>query len=203
MGKELAEMTLEELWELFPISLVAPDDRWPARYDEMESFLQTALRDHPVVRLSHVGSTAIRGIQAKNIIDILVEFSPDAPLEEAARALERNGFLRMSAAADRISLNKGYTKHGFADKVYHLHLRRAGDNDELYFRDYLNDHPQLAKEYESLKLRLREQHEHDRDAYTAAKTPFVRKWTAEARKQYANRYAPPHSEIPNFKSEKT
>lgn len=197
MGKELAEMTLEELWELFPVSLVAPDDRWPARYGGMASFLQTALRGHPVVRISHVGSTAIRDIQAKNIIDILVELSPDAPLEAAARALERNGFIRMSTAADRISLNKGYTKHGFAAEVFHVHLRRLGDNDELYFRDYLNDHPPLAKEYESLKLRLRERHEHDRDAYTAAKTPFVRKWTAEARKQYPNRYAPLRPDIPN------
>lgn len=61
----------------------------------------------------------------------------------------------MSTEDRRISLNSGYTKNGFADKVFHIHLRYVGDNDELYFRDYLKDHPQIAKEYETLKLGLR------------------------------------------------
>ena len=54
----------------------------------------------------------------------------------------------------RISFNSGYTKAGFADKVFHIHLRYIGDNEELYFRDYLREHPQIAKEYETLKLNL-------------------------------------------------
>ena len=94
----------------------------------------------------------------------------------------------MTSETNRISLNKGYTKEGFADKVYHIHLRYAGDNDELYFRDYLNEHPDIAKGYETLKLQLWKQHEHNRDAYTDAKSDFVRKWTAEARKEYGKRY---------------
>ena len=72
--------------------------------------------------------------------------------------------------------------------VYHIHLRYTGDNDELYFRDYLNEHPDVAKEYEALKLRLWKQYEHNRDAYTDAKTGFISKWTAEARKEYGDRY---------------
>ena len=47
--------------------------------------------------------------------------------------------------------------------MYHIHLRYAGDNDELYFRDYLNEHPAVAKGYETLKLRLWKQYEHNRD----------------------------------------
>ncbi len=105
-----------------------------------------------------------------------------------AHILEQNGFVIMSMKEKRISLNKGYTETGFADKVYHIHLRYAGDNDELYFRDYLNEHPDVAKEYETLKLRLWKQYEHNRDAYTDAKTDFISKWTAEARKEYGNRY---------------
>lgn len=76
----------------------------------------------------------------------------------------------------------------FADKVYHIHLRYTGDNDELFFRDYLNEHPQTAKEYEDLKLGLWKKYEYNRDAYTDAKTDFVRKWTEEARKIYGGRY---------------
>ena len=118
----------------------------------------------------------------------MVEISENADMEEVAHILERNGFIRMSGEKGRISLNKGYTKDGFADKVYHIHLRYTGDNDELYFRDYLNEHPQIAKEYEALKLELWKRYEHDRDAYTDAKTAFIRKLTAEARRVYGDRY---------------
>ena len=118
----------------------------------------------------------------------MVENSEKADMEEAARILEQNGFIRMSDEKRRITLNKGYTKEGFAEKVYHIHLRYTGDNDELYFRDYLNEHPQIAKKYEALKLELSKRYEHDRDAYTEAKSGIIRKWTAEARTLYGNRY---------------
>ncbi len=58
----------------------------------------------------------------------------------------------------------------------------------MFFRDYLNEHPQAAKEYESLKMKLWKKYEHNRDAYTDAKTDFVRKYTSEARKIYGGRY---------------
>ena len=173
MGKELSEMTLAELWELFPIFLVQHDDKWENYYKEIESSIIYLLSDYPVERISHIGSTAIQGIWAKNIVDVMVEISEKADMEELAHVMERNGFIGMSAETNRISLNKGYTKEGFADKVYHIHLRYTGDNDELYFRDYLNEHPQVAKDYESLKLELWKKYEHDRDAYTDAKYDFT------------------------------
>lgn len=109
-------------------------------------------------------------------------------MEEIAQILEQNGFIKMSSKTNRISLNKGYTKEGFADNVYHIHLRCVGDNDELYSRDYLNERPGIAKEYETLKLWLWKLYEHNRDAYTNAKTEFISKWTAEARKVCGGRY---------------
>ncbi len=188
MGKKLSEMTLEELWELFPIFLVPHDDRWKESYKEMENSIKRLLSNYPVDRISHIGSTAIQNIWAKNIVDVMVEIPQGVDLKEIARVLEQNGFIRMSGEANRISLNMGYTENGFADKVYHVHLRYTGDNAELYFRDYLNEHPDAAKEYEALKLRLWKQYEHNRDAYTDAKTDFISKWTAEARKEYGDRY---------------
>ncbi|MCR4692147.1 MAG: GrpB family protein [Lachnospiraceae bacterium] len=188
MKKELSEMTLEELWELFPIFLVAHDDRWKDNYNEIEKLLTGLLSEQPVVRISHIGSTAVQGIWAKNIVDVMVEIPQGACMKDMARILEQNGFTIMFAEDTQISLNKGYTEEGFADKVYHIHLRYVGDNDELYFRDYLNEHPEVAKEYESLKLRLWKQYEHNRNAYTDAKTNFITKWTAEARKEYGDRY---------------
>ena len=188
MGKELSEMTLEELWELFPIFLVAHDDRWKDYYNEIEKTLTGLLSEQPVVRISHIGSTAIQGIWAKNIVDVMVEIPQSVDMKDMAQILEQNGFTIMSSEPNRISLNKGYNKNGFADRVYHIHLRTAGDNDELYFRDYLNEHPDVAKEYETLKLRLWKQYEHNRDDYTDAKSEFISKWTAQARKEYGDRY---------------
>ncbi len=189
MEKELSEMSLEELWQLFPIFLVRHNPEWTVYYHEMENTLHSALSVFPVVRISHIGSTAIKDIWAKNIVDVLVEIANSATLEMVAKTLEQNGFIIMSSDDKRISLNMGYTKKGFADKVYHIHLRYAGDNDELYFRDYLNSHPQVAKEYENLKLELWKKFEHDRDAYTAAKSDFICHWTSEARKFYGDKYS--------------
>ena len=186
--KELSEMTLEELWELFPIYLVAPCDKWKQQYEEIEHELGTLLESFSVERISHIGSTSIKGIWAKDIVDVLIEISAGEDMAEAAKALTQNGFIEMGRNESRISLNKGYTKKGFSEKVYHVHLRFAGDNDELYFRDYLNAHPDAAKEYEAIKMELWKKYEHNRDAYTEGKSEFIKRWTAEGRRKFGGRY---------------
>ena len=186
MGKPLSEMTLEELWQLFPIILEAPDPCWRQWYAEEAVLLQTLLPAE--ARISHIGSTAIHGIWAKPIVDILVEVPQAIGLEAAGAKLSQGGYRCMSRSHTRRSYNKGYTENGFAERVFHLHLRVAGDHDELYFRDYLNDHPAIAKEYEQLKLSLWKEYEHDRDGYTAAKAAFVVHHTQAAKQQYGNRY---------------
>lgn len=93
----------------------------------------------------------------------------------------------MCESIGRASFNKWYTIDGFAGRVFHLHLRYSGDNDELYFRDYLVENPDIAKEYEILKLDLWKRYEHNRDAYTEAKTDMV-SYTEMAKEIYADRY---------------
>ena len=178
MGKKLSEMTLEELWRLFPIILTEHDDRWERFYSEEEALLKSILPSGTVV--NHIGSTAVKGIWAKPIVDILVEV--DGDFSETMQILQRSGWLKMSESENRVSFNKGYTEEGFAERVFHLHLRRAGDNDEIYFRDYLIAHHEVAKEYETLKLDLWKRFEHDRDGYTEAKREFVAKYTAAAKR---------------------
>ena len=189
MGKKLSEMTLKELWELFPIFLVEHNKNWKRYFNEIEKQIKELLADHRVERISHIGSTAIPNIWAKNIVDVMIEIPQSTDMKDIAQLLEQSGFTVMYAEANRISLNKGYTENGFADKVYHIHLRYIGDNDELYFRDYLSENPQIAKEYEALKLELWKRYEHNRDAYTDAKTDFIRKYTEKARKKYGDRYS--------------
>jgi GrpB-like predicted nucleotidyltransferase (UPF0157 family) len=188
MKKHLSEMTLEELWELFPIFLTEHQLCWDSWYHEELCNLQQLLPAREIVRISHIGSTAVKLIWAKPIVDILVETTPDSDWEAVKNKLLQGGYLCMLENNRQISLNKGYTENGFAEKVYHLHLRREGDNDELYFRDYLLDHLQAAKAYEELKLNLWKKYEHNRDAYTESKTDFIQKYTQEARKLYGRRY---------------
>lgn len=188
MCKNLSEMTLEELWLLFPIRLTEHSCEWEKQYEKMSAYLEKQLSSCHIVRISHIGSTAIKNIWAKPIVDILIEIAPNENIAAAAEIVESSGFIKMSESDGRISFNCGYTDKGFAEEVYHLHLRYAGDHDELYFRDYLNDNPDTAEEYQQLKFGLWHQYEHDRDAYTAAKTEFVKKYTATAKTVYGNRY---------------
>ena len=100
------------------------------------------------------------------------------------------GLMKKETAPMKISFNKGYTPDGFADKVYHLHVRYCGNWDELYFRDYLIEHSDVANEYGELKLRLLKDFEHNRDEYTEAKSEFVLKYSEIAKRKFQERYKP-------------
>ena len=185
-GKKLSAMTLEELWTLFPILLTEHQDCWKDWYAEEEKLLKPLLPQK--AKIHHIGSTAVKTIWAKPIIDILIEIPEGHELSAFRETLANNGYICMSQSVDRLSFNKGYTENGFAEKVYHLHLRYAGDNDELYFRDYLKEFPAAARQYEIMKLKLWKEYEYNRDGYTNAKSDFVKKHTSEARSMYGGRY---------------
>lgn len=170
-------MSLEELWELFPIQLTEHNACWENWYREETEHLLPVLPQ--AVKIHHIGSTSIDGIWAKPTVDILLEADP-GDFDRIKTTLFHNGYGCMAQTETRIDFNKGYTPEGFAEKVFHLHLRKFGDNDELYFRDYLNEYTEIAKEYESLKLSLWKQFEHDRDRYTESKSAFVHEYTKKA-----------------------
>lgn len=190
MGKRLSEMSLEELWRLFPIQLTPHQSRWAEQYQEEEARLLAVLGRDQVWRISHIGSTAAPGLWAKPIVDILLEAAPDACWAALKEALMESGYRWMSQSEGRMSFNRGYTEEGFAQQVFHLHLRRPGDCDELYFLEYLRKFPEAAKQYEDLKLGLWKQFEHNRDGYTAAKTELVEQYTQQARRLWPDRYQP-------------
>ena len=189
LSNPLLRMSLAELWELFPIILSPFDPLRKEWFEEEKLLLLQRLPSDKVQRISHIGSTAIGGIWAKPIIDILVEIPQEASLSQIKEKLLEGGYLCMNETSTRITLNKGYTLEGFAEKVFHLHLRYGGDNDELYFRDYVQEHLLVARQYEALKISLWKPYEHDRDAYTAHKTDFIKKYTQIAKKMYQGRYA--------------
>jgi GrpB-like predicted nucleotidyltransferase (UPF0157 family) len=191
MVKDLSDMTLEELWELFPIILKEYNTEYPRWYEIEKEKLVEKFHDGTIVRISHIGSTAVPGIISKPTIDILMEISPDSDISRITDKLVSLQWGLMNFSEKPVfkqAYNKGYSKYGFEEKVYHLHVRYADNWSELYFRDYLIDHPDVAKEYVDLKMRLKDKFEHDRDAYTDAKDEFVGKYSEIAKMQYGERY---------------
>jgi GrpB-like predicted nucleotidyltransferase (UPF0157 family) len=184
-GKEAVAfgLTLEELWRLFPIELAEHNLAWRDWYKAEEASL-LALLGGAVKKIEHIGSTAVDGLIAKPIVDILLQIVPGCDVAWLKKALTEGGWLLMAeqwSPEPRLDWNKGYTAAGFAERVYHLHVRQAGDWDEPYFRDYIAACPEAAAEYEALKWRLLAKHKYNRDAYTDAKGDFVRACVAKAR----------------------
>lgn len=167
-------MTLEELWELFPIVLTPHDPDWAAWAEKEMAVLSTLLTGFDK-RITHIGSTAIPGIMAKPIVDILVEIPAETDKEGIRKIMEDAVYICMSVSDKRMSFNKGYTPEGYAERVFHIHFHHRGDNDEIRFRNYLITHLDVAKEYERLKLSLLPKFKHNRDAYTEAKTDFIKR----------------------------
>ncbi len=182
--KSLKEMTNTELWALFPIILKPYDSKWPIIYKQEEKKLCDALGD-TIITIDHIGSTSVPGLMAKPIIDILMQIKQNADLDVLCDGLHTLGYIDNkddSRPAPHYMFMKGYTTEGFKPPVFHLHVRYPGDYDELYFRDYLRKHPDVCNDYTRLKKKLQKQHEHDRDAYTEAKTAFIKKYTRLERK---------------------
>lgn len=162
-------MTLQELWDLFPIVLVPYNPEWKLWAEAEIEFLKKLLAEY-CPRISHVGSTAVGGIMSKPIIDLIVELPSGTDIRDL---MESNGYICMNESARGLSFNKGYTLSGYADRVFHIHCRQYGDAPEVKFRDYLIANPNVAKQYEQLKLQLLARYPKDRDAYTASKSPFI------------------------------
>ena len=193
MAKDLSEMNLEELWQLFPIILSEHKSEYKQWYLEEKKKIEEVLDPNKIERINQIGSTAVKGLISKPTVDILLEVKKSVEIDKLKTRLENTGWRLMSLEKKpelKITFNKGYTSDGFAERVFHLHLRHLGDWDELYFRDYLLDHPEVAKKYGKLKQSLKEQYQHNRDGYTDAKTEFINKWTEEARKEFPERYLP-------------
>lgn len=187
--KRLSDMTLEELWRLFPVEIRPYDAAYPERFARERDRLLAAVSGCGAVRVSHIGSTAVPGLAAKPIVDILLEVGADADIDALKSRLCAEWIcMRDVRTPLRVSFNKGYTPRGFADEVYHLHVVRYGDCKELYFRDWLIGHPDTAAAYAALKRSLAGRYRYDRDGYTEAKSEFVRAYTERAERLYGARY---------------
>ncbi|AKG54070.1 glutamate-rich GrpB [Dehalogenimonas sp. WBC-2] len=177
-------MTNEELWRLFPIILSEHKPEWQDSYQKEKTLLEQYIGKRNIIRINHIGSTAVTGLIAKPTIDILAEIEDNADTQRLISNMESCGYLykeQPKNPAPHMMFLKGYTPDGFKGQAFHVHVRFKGDWDELHFRDYLLAHPDAAENYGKLKLDLQKKYEHDRDGYTNAKTDFIMRITSSAR----------------------
>lgn len=182
------ESDQERLGRLYPIILSEYNPEWPKWYAEEKMNLERLIGAENIVRISHIGSTSVPGLTAKPTVDILLEIMDDANVSKLIDALSSPEYIclnppDMVTPPPHLMFLKGYLSDGFAEKVFHIHVRYHGDWDELYFRDYLVAHPEIAAEYAALKKSLLHEFEHNRDGYTYAKTAFIRDVTKKARRK--------------------
>lgn len=184
-------MTLDELWEIFPIELREHNPAYKKWYAKEKKAIVNTLGECTVLRINHIGSTAVKGLLAKPVVDILLEVKSHANLNELKDSLASIGWILMAQETeprDRITFNKGYTPDGFEDRVFHLHVHHIGDCEELYFRDYLLEYDHIAEDYANLKKELAEKYVNDRDEYTRRKGEFVINHTQLSRFEFDGRY---------------
>ena len=185
---DLRRAAPEDLARLFPIILSEYNSAWPQWFLDEKAALEQLLGPEHILRICHIGSTAVPGMTAKPTIDILLEIPESTDIEALIAVFPQPEYIAlhppdMPTPPPHLRIIKGYTPTGFAEKVYHIHVRYPGDHDELRFRDYLIADPEKAAEYAALKSRLRAQYTHDRDGYTSAKGEFVREVTEKARRE--------------------
>ena len=186
--------TLEErikrvVQEDVAISQYNPD--WPQMFEHEKKHLLSCLPKELIKRIEHFGSTAVPNLFAKPIIDILVEVTS---LEETKRKivpiLEGQGyeyFWRPTFGDDTPPFYAWFIKRDSkGNRTCHIHMVESDFEhwERLLFRDYLIEHPDVAQEYQDLKLRLANDYPNDRIAYTNGKTEFIVRVTKMAKKYY-------------------
>lgn len=153
--------------------VIAPyDPDWPTLFADLGTSLRAALGD-VALRIDHIGSTSVPGLDAKPIIDIQISVRAFEPLDAFRTPLEGLGFVFRASNPD---LTKRYFREPPGRRRTHIHVRRAGSFSEqfaLLFRDYLRVHGDDAKRYAQVKHRLAKQYGDDRTGYTEAKRPIV------------------------------
>lgn len=177
-----------------PIEIVAYDPEWAASFEREKRHLLECLSRKIVRRIEHFGSTAVPGLPAKPIVDMLVEVtdlrevqSEVVPVLEAQRY---EYFWRPTWGDDGPPFYAWFIKRDSATgkRTHHIHMvEREFDThwDRLLFRDYLIAHPDAAEEYGRLKCDLAGTLGHDRVAYTNAKGAFIARLTEKARRERA------------------
>jgi GrpB-like predicted nucleotidyltransferase (UPF0157 family) len=173
------------------VVVVPYDPHWVEMFERERYHLLSCLPHDLVKRIEHFGSTAVFGLWAKPIVDMLVEVtSLDETKQRIVPILEAQGydyFWRPSWGDDTPPFYVWFIKRDRnGNRTHHIHMVESQFEhwDRLLFRDYLIEHPEAAREYGDLKMRLAGAHHNDRVAYTQAKDDMIRRITDIAKRYY-------------------
>ncbi len=166
------------------------DPSWPALFEQEASRLLTTAEEGLVTRIEHFGSTAVPGLAAKPIIDLLVGVCClQRAKQTAVSPLEKLGYAYWKENPDpqRMFFVRGLPPNG--PRTHHVHIVAADSAlwERLMFRDYLRKHPDEASRYAQLKRCLAQRFSSDREAYTAGKTVYIESVMQKARQAAALR----------------
>jgi GrpB-like predicted nucleotidyltransferase (UPF0157 family) len=162
-----------------PVYVVAYDPQWPRLYEEEHARIVAVLAGL-IDGIEHVGSTAVPGLDAKPVIDIMVGVAGREDGERCVAPLEGLGYeyLGEYGIPGRLYFRRG------VPRSHQIHMvEKDGEFWErlLLFRDFLRTHSDAVEEYQQLKRELATRFRDDREAYTEAKTAFIRSVEAQAR----------------------
>lgn len=153
-----------------PVEIVEYDPGWPALFEEERARLEPLL---PGAEIHHMGSTAVPGMPAKPVIDLIALVDDlDAPIPAL---VAQAAYEYPEAFNATLRHRRWLCRPSAGHRTHHLHLvdERAELERRLRFRDRLRTEPGLAADYTALKRRLAERFRDDREAYTEAKKAFV------------------------------
>lgn len=162
------------------VSLVPYNAEWPLMAETEIETIKSVFPPDAILDIQHVGSTAISGLSAKPILDIQIAVpSLESMKLIAVPILQKLGYEYWASNPDpkRMFFVKGMPPYG-EKRTHHVHIfKQQSDHwcNKLLFRDYLRSHPNVAKEYEQLKIKLAQEHLYDRETYTDEKLAFVNK----------------------------
>jgi [ribosomal protein S5]-alanine N-acetyltransferase len=164
-------------WARQPVVVVEPDPSWPRRAAALQLDLAARLASVLDGPIEHVGSTAVPGLPAKPVIDLLAPVRSLQVVDDVEVALADAGWHLVPPDLDERTWRRLFVLPHGARRVAHLHLVAAGHpkvQEEVRFRDLLRARPDLARVYAEVKRLAAAMHEHDREAYTAAKAGVIR-----------------------------
>lgn len=166
-----------------PVRIVDYDPKWPILYEEERRRILKVVGDL-IVRIEHIGSTAVPNLGAKRVIDIMVAVNSLSDAEKCIEPLQKIGYeYRPQGEAffpERRFFRKG---HPPKEQHYHLHMIELTSDfwkRHMLFRNYLRTHAKTAQEYFELKKRLASKYGSDSEGYTEAKTSFIEYIVAKA-----------------------
>ena len=165
------------------VRVVSYEEDWKTLFEQEKQLLDLAIGGYAEF-IEHVGSTAVRGLDAKPIIDIAVALASIDLADRCVEPLRRLGYRYKGeyGIAGRHYFVKGNPR------THHLHMVESGGEfweNHLLFRNHLRDNPAVANEYRELKLMLAAKYQHDRDAYQEGKGEFIQRVLAEARSEFS------------------